>query len=161
MVQAYGATEYLVKPVSRESLLNVVEGLGKPVTSFLIIDKNRDVVRMFQGMLRSISDQYLIFQAFDTNQGLVVIRSKHPDVVILDFPAPEGMTIIEQLKNDPALKEIAVVFVSARGANDAIASIASGEIIVSRKDEFKATELVSYINALLSEMLHEHDGASH
>lgn len=163
MVQAYGATEYLVKPVSRESLHNVVEGLGKPVTSFLIIDKNRDVVRMFQGMLRSISDQYRIFQAFDTNQGSVVIRSKHPDVVIMDFPAPdtEGMTIIEQLRNDPALKEIAVVFVSARGANDAIASTASGEIIVSRKDEFKATELVNYINALLSEMLHEHDGASH
>ncbi len=49
-------------------------------------------------------------------EGLALARSQHPDAILLDLMMPEvsGVTILEQLKADPATESIPVILLTAK-----------------------------------------------
>jgi CheY-like chemotaxis protein len=49
--------------------------------------------------------------AMNGEDGLALIRSQHPDIVLLDLqmPVKDGIEVLEALKRDPALSRIPVV----------------------------------------------------
>jgi DNA-binding response OmpR family regulator len=54
--------------------------------------------------------------AFEGGQALDLVRSRHPDVLVLDVNMPQfdGFEVLHTIKNDPATAGIAVVLLSAR-----------------------------------------------
>ncbi len=52
-------------------------------------------------------------------EGIRLIREKHPDLVLLDLMMPDmdGWEVYQQMKADPALRDIPVIVVTAKAQN--------------------------------------------
>lgn len=61
-------------------------------------------------------------QAFDGEEGLELIRSMKPDLVLLDIVMPKktGLQVLEALRQDPITKAIPVIIISMTSTDDAI-----------------------------------------
>jgi signal transduction histidine kinase/CheY-like chemotaxis protein len=153
--QAYGAADYLVKPITRQALLNAILALEKPVRKILIVDDERDVTRMLSRMLQSYDRRYEIWQANNGEEGLTLMYREQPDVVFLDIqmPAMDGLSVIHRMKHDPILQHLPVIIASARGAEESITSALEGEIAVVRPNGFSPVELVNCVEAVVSVLM--------
>ncbi len=79
----------------------------------LVVDDELDM-RTFLTTLLEISG-YKPLSAADGKEGMEVARKKKPSVIILDvmMPNESGINMYRELKNDPELKDVPVVMVSA------------------------------------------------
>ncbi|MBI2037760.1 MAG: response regulator [Candidatus Magasanikbacteria bacterium] len=61
-------------------------------------------------------------QAFDGESGLEMVKSKHPDLVLLDLVLPKkhGFEVLEELKKFPGTKAIPVIVLTMLGEDDDI-----------------------------------------
>lgn len=59
---------------------------------------------------------YDVIKASDGVQGLRMIRTCHPDLVLLDLmlPGTDGFTILERVREDPEMMDVPVIVVSAK-----------------------------------------------
>ena len=146
-----GVAEYLVKPVSREMLSRVLARCGEAARSIMIIDDNRDIVRLFSQTLRSLDSGYRIRSAFDGANGLASMKHDPPDLLILDVLMPEmdGFAVIETMRGDERLRQIPIIVISAKGASESITPNIHGEITLMRRSGFSPLELVTSIQALI------------
>lgn len=151
-MQKKGVTDYLVKPVSRETLTNALQRLSSPIQTIMIIDDDKDMVRLLTFMLSSISASYKVRKAYNGQEGLAFMLSAPPDMVILDMVMPEmdGIALIQQMRNHATLADIPILMVSSGGGVDAIETTAPGTISVSKTDGFQPLEIVHCVEALVS-----------
>jgi signal transduction histidine kinase/DNA-binding response OmpR family regulator len=154
-VQAYGAADYLVKPITRQALVNAIAALAKPVHKILVVDDERDVARMLSRMIASYDQRCVVWQANNGEDGLAIMYRENPDVVLLDIqmPAMDGFSIIRHMKQDPLLQEIPVIIASAHRAEEAITSAIAGEITVMRPNGFSPVELVNCVDAVVNVLM--------
>jgi signal transduction histidine kinase/CheY-like chemotaxis protein len=120
-----GAVDYLVKPLSGEKVLEAIERLGSPVRTVLVVDDEEDELHLFARHLESAERGYTILQVTNGQRALSMLRSRHPDVMLLDLnmPGMDGFQVMEEKLRDPAIREIPVIIVSARDpAGDPILS---------------------------------------
>ena len=81
----------------------------------LVVDDQADIRRLISLTLGKSFD---IIEAENGAQALERIRDERPAAVILDVMMPgglDGFQVLEFIKNDPALKTIKVVMVTAKG----------------------------------------------
>ena len=153
--QPYGVHDYLVKPVAREILLMSLEQFDPTVKHVLIIDDNPDLNSMFARMLRASPARYHVTQAYTGEDGLTIMRSQHPDVIILDIVMPDidGFTVIQRMQAEPVLAEIPVILVSAHGIAEADTVDAPGIISIYKSGGFKSIEIVNCVDAVVAEIM--------
>ena len=62
------------------------------------------------------------FQAFDGEAGLELVRSKRPDLVLLDLVLPKkhGFEVLEELKKSPDTNNIPVIILTLLGEDEDI-----------------------------------------
>jgi signal transduction histidine kinase/DNA-binding response OmpR family regulator len=149
-MMTYGIADYLIKPVSRQVLLQTLQQFEPTIQSVLIVDDEPDVTRMFQRMLNSNGRRYRIRCVNSGQAGLDELRRQRPDVLLVDILMPDidGYTLIEYVKHDDALRNIPIIVVSARGAENAITDRSFGPVSVQRKTGFKPIELVNCVQSL-------------
>jgi signal transduction histidine kinase/CheY-like chemotaxis protein len=148
---ALGADDFLVKPVSRQELWAAIERLGRPVRRVLIADDDPEIVRLFRRMLCTHIPPQDCLEAYNGEETLCLARSEKPDLVLLDLMMPEmdGIGVLERMAADPALADIPVIIVSAKGQDQAGLSL-SGTIEVFRAGGFQLGEVVRALEALFS-----------
>lgn len=81
--------------------------------NILVVDDTPDNLRLLSAML---SEQgYKVRKALNGQTALNTIRQVPPDLILLDInmPSMNGYEVCEQLKLDPHLQEIPVIFISA------------------------------------------------
>jgi DNA-binding response OmpR family regulator len=81
----------------------------------LIVDDQSNIRRMIN---IALSDEFSLFEAEDGLTALDIIRREMPDVVLLDVMLPgdiDGLEVLEVIRQDPLLKHIRVMMVSAKG----------------------------------------------
>lgn len=100
---------------THEGLSAALQGLDEQVTTILVVDDNAAQRRLIRRLLRSYK-RYRIFEARSGIEALKVIEEHIPDLIVTDLNMPEmdGLTLLEQLKWNPATQAIPVVVVSAR-----------------------------------------------
>jgi len=110
-----GACGYLTKPVSYEELGQVVSALDVPVRRVLVVDDDPDVVRLWERMLKAHDGALLVSHALGGYEALKLMAAERPDLVLLDVYMPDidGWQVLERKNDDPALRDIVVVMVSA------------------------------------------------
>src|SRR5690606_36285837 len=110
-----GAADYLVKPILEDDLVGALERLNKDGTvhDVLVIDDDPNDLRLI-GKILSRYDRYRPVLAEGGRKGWETILRNKPHAVILDLFMPEmdGFTILEKMREDPALREIPVLIVS-------------------------------------------------
>jgi two-component system alkaline phosphatase synthesis response regulator PhoP len=87
--------------------------MGEKKAKVLVVDDELDVVEMLKMMLGNAS--YDVVSAFDGEEGIKKAKEEKPDVIILDLmmPGMNGFEACKQMKNDPDLKEIPVLVLTA------------------------------------------------
>jgi CheY-like chemotaxis protein/anti-sigma regulatory factor (Ser/Thr protein kinase) len=111
-----GVSDYLLKPISRDVLLGALDRLQREVKTVLIVDDEPDAVRLFQRMLVSAGRGYRVLRAFDGRQALEILRREQVDVILLDLimPAMDGFQFLAAQSQEPALRDVPVILISAR-----------------------------------------------
>jgi signal transduction histidine kinase/CheY-like chemotaxis protein len=111
-----GVLRYLVKPVTRETLLSVLGDMDSDVKSILLVDDQPEALRLFARMLSSTECNYRILRAKNAQRALGLLRRHRPDVMFLDLimPGMDGFQVLDEKRRDPAIREIPVVIISSR-----------------------------------------------
>lgn len=130
--QRLGALAYLIKPVSQEKLLNIITNLNTPVKTILVVDDEEDELHLFVRHLEAGGNRYQILQVTNGRRALSMLRTRHPDLMLLDLTMPgmDGFQVLEEKHRDPAIRDIPVIIISARDP--------SGDPIIS--DTFTVTQ---------------------
>jgi signal transduction histidine kinase/DNA-binding response OmpR family regulator len=117
---ALGATEYLVKPVDRQKLMDVLRGLcgatGRPL---LIVDDDDLGRRQIRAALEQ--QGWKVTEAVDGRDALTRLSEARPDVIILDLMMPQmdGFEFLDEMRRKAEWRDIPVVVVTAKDLTDA------------------------------------------
>jgi GAF domain-containing protein/DNA-binding response OmpR family regulator/anti-sigma regulatory factor (Ser/Thr protein kinase) len=117
---ALGATEYLVKPVDRQKLMDVLRGLcGSTGRPLLIVDDDDLGRRQIRAALEQ--QGWTVTEAIDGRDALTRLSEARPDVIILDLMMPEmdGFEFLEEMRRKAEWRDIPVVVVTAKDLTDA------------------------------------------
>jgi DNA-binding response OmpR family regulator len=84
-------------------------------------------------------------------EALKLLAEQEFDLVLLDVMMPEvdGFTVCRKIKEDPRLKDVPVIFLTARGGGEALAEgFESGAVMYINKP-FTANKLLTIVNTML------------
>src|SRR5262249_2727767 len=81
----------------------------------LVIEDERDIAQVLEYNLRQAG--YDVTTTFRGDDGVRAARERRPDLVLLDLMLPDtsGTLVCKTLKEEPALKGVPVIMVTARG----------------------------------------------
>ncbi|MDQ1734449.1 MAG: two-component system, cell cycle response regulator [Pseudonocardiales bacterium] len=97
------------------------------------------------------AEGYQVMLAEDGRTALQQCQSRPPDVILLDIVMPglDGYQVLAELKNDPALSHIPVVFLTGRtGMADVVAGLRAGAHDYLKKP-FEPEELLARVGSAL------------
>ena len=144
-----GASDYLVKPISREALLRAIDRLELRGKRVLVVDDEPEAQRLFWRMLTTPDPGCRVFTASTGAEALRILREQRPDGVLLDLVMPEmdGFQFLSAVRADPALSEIPIVLISAR--DPAGHAIVSGALAITRQGGLSVPELLALVDATM------------
>jgi signal transduction histidine kinase/CheY-like chemotaxis protein len=145
---ALGVCDYLVKPIVRERLLDALERVGRPVRTVLVVDDEPDALHLFARLLTEAGRGYRVLRATNARQALAIARHEPPDVILLDLVMPEmdGFELLTIRREDPTLRDIPVILISAR---DPLGQpIVSSGLAVTTRRGLSVPELLASIKVL-------------
>jgi len=115
----------------------------------LIVDDEKNIAISVDYLLHR--EGYQVSVAHDGEEGLRLIRSDRPDLVLLDIMMPKlnGFQVCEAVRQDPTLAGIRIVMLTAKGRDaEKEKGLALGADAYITKP-FSTRELVSRVKALL------------
>ncbi len=147
-----GVTHYLVKPVTSDKLLEIIDELSEMrcqpagIKSILIVDDEPDALRLFANVIESDPHGYQVLQVTNGKRALNALRSRHPDLMLLDLimPGMNGYETLREKQTDPSICDIPVVVISARDP--------AGEVITVK--DLKVYSNKGFSTSNLCELIH-------
>ena len=114
-----GAADYVVKPFDREALIATVARVVPDGRRILVVDDDPNVAELVRQLLEG--EGYTIDCASDGTAGLERIAQARPSVILLDLlmPRMDGLTFLDALQGDKALKTIPVIVLTAKSLSAA------------------------------------------
>jgi len=96
------------------------------VQSVLVVDDDPNIRKMIIAALRR--EGYDFSEAPNGKEALEIMREQHPSVVVLDLMMPilSGWEVLQEREQDPALREIPVIIVSANRAPEIAHAVDKG-----------------------------------
>lgn len=112
----------------------------------LIVDDEADVLKVLNKRLTAAG--YNVIQASSGREAIISAKKEQPQLIILDILMPEmdGGDVANRLKNDPATKNIPVIFLTClvrKEEEKNVEDIAAGRYFVAKP--FNADELLAEI----------------
>jgi signal transduction histidine kinase/CheY-like chemotaxis protein len=147
-VRRLGVVAYLVKPVVQDQLVAAVGKLGRQVKSVLLVDDEEDELHLFARMRESEENRYVILQVTTGRRALSMLRSRRPDLVLLDLNMPDvnGFQVLEEKARDPEIAGIPVIIISSRDPTGD--PVFSNTLTVMQSSGFSQRNLIDCIQAL-------------
>jgi signal transduction histidine kinase/CheY-like chemotaxis protein len=151
---ALGASEYLVKPIDREALL---EALGrcvappKSMRTVVVIDDDPLDLELVEAVLAPVG--WSVLRASGGEEGVELVRCERPSVVLLDLLMPDvnGFEVIERLRADPSVADVPIVVLTSKEITPADHERLAGRIsFLAQKGTFKPAELVDLVGRVAS-----------
>lgn len=123
-----------------------METVGKP--HVLIIEDDEDISGMLDTIL-SVSG-FLVSVSADGETGLEKARKEESDIVVLDImmPGKSGIEVMREIRSDPAIKDVPILFLSAVADEATVVQGLKGADDYVLKP-FKALELETRIRKIL------------
>jgi DNA-binding response OmpR family regulator len=115
----------------------------------LVVDDDENILNLEKTILGQRG--FEVTGAASGAEALKLLAQRTFDLVLLDVMMPEvdGFTVCRKIKEDPRLKEIPVIFLTAKGGGEALAEgFESGAIMYINKP-FTANKLLTIVNTML------------
>ena len=115
----------------------------------LVVDDDENIL----SLERTILEQkwFDVTAAAGGAEALKLLSGQAFDLVLLDVMMPEidGFTVCRKIKEDPRLKDVPVIFLTAKGGGEALAEgFESGAVMYINKP-FTANKLLTIVNTML------------
>jgi len=115
----------------------------------VVIEDEDDILEVIEHNLSR--EGYAVFSATNGGDGLQMVKSKTPDLVLLDLmlPGMDGIEVCRKLKSNNSTKHIPIIMVTAKGEESDIVlglGIGADDYVVK---PFSPKELVSRVKAVL------------
>jgi len=117
----------------------------------LLVDDNADVRNLLR--LTLSFDGYELREAEDGVSALQIINEWHPDVVLLDIMMPgekDGLQVCREVKQNPALKDVFIAILTARGQKKDINNGESAGADAYLTKPFSPLDLADKVKGFLS-----------
>jgi len=114
----------------------------------LVVDDTPQNARLLEAILAPRG--YTVLLAHSGGEGLAMVRSELPDLVLLDILMPDmtGYEVCRHLREDPATRLLPVVMLTSSGDQDKVEAIEAGaDDFIARP--FNPSELLSRVRSLL------------
>jgi signal transduction histidine kinase/DNA-binding response OmpR family regulator len=150
---ALGVMDYLVKPITRETIIDLLDRLGERVQRILVVDDDPQMVHLLSRMLETAKREYTVTSACNGREGLYQMRSQPPDLVLLDLIMPEmdGYAMLTQMREDAELRDTPVVVVTAQRLTPEEERQISGQTLMVRTETgFTNKEILTYLSGILN-----------
>lgn len=149
---ALGAAGYLVKPIERERLHNLVQKFRSSAlpTRVLLVDDDPLQRERVGSWLEG--QQWAITEAANGRDALARINEAKPDLILLDLMMPEmdGFQLVAALQQNAEWRDIPVIVVTAHDLDSAERErLNSGVQTVLVKESFRPSDLVARIRRLV------------
>src|SRR5258706_1847159 len=151
-----GASDYLVKPILEEDIVNAISKLNRDgnIREIMVIDDDPNDLRLMEKILKE-HGQYKPIIMEGGRKGWEAMNTLPPDAIILDIFMPEmdGFTILEKMHENPILREIPVLVVSGGGlTNEQHEQLAEYGKRLITKGSLKENELIASIESALKQI---------
>ena len=119
-------------------------------TKILSVDDSRTIRLIVGKAFRPYEVQ--LFEAANGEEGLAVAAREKPDMILLDvtMPVMDGVTMLTKLKEDPALKVIPVIMLTAESGRDNVLQIARLGVRDYLVKPFKEEQLIEKAGRIVS-----------
>jgi len=119
-----GILDYLIKPTSREQLLDSLSSVGAGVRKVLLVDDDPQLVELFTRMLDSTGGAYKLVKAYSGEDALHFLHNQQVDLVLLDvvLPGMSGMDVLRAMKKDERLANLPVIMISGQNPEGLISA---------------------------------------
>ncbi len=151
-----GASDYLVKPVSRVQLFDTLRKYrhGRVSGRVLVVEDEKATREMVVRFIQK--DGWEVAEAGDGREALDRIAERKPDIIFLDLmmPVMDGFEFIREMRANPELHSIPVVVVTAKDLTPEEHEWLNGDVCrVFRKGSFSRDGLLQEIReTILSEV---------
>ncbi len=147
---AFGVKNYLVKPISQETLLTALDQIDQPIHNILLVDDEPDAVQLFRRILITAERDYRVLRASNGLHALEILQDEKIDVILLDLTMPEmdGFEFLARRNLNEKLREVPVILISARDPSGQ--PIASNAIVLTRGGGLSAGQIMSCIEAFMT-----------
>jgi signal transduction histidine kinase/CheY-like chemotaxis protein len=148
-----GVDHYLVKPITRERLLSLLESYGDAVRRVLIVDDDAQLAELMARIARSAPRPYAVDVACGGEEGLVRMCEACPDLVLLDLIMErlDGLAVLQLMRADDRLREIPVAIITARDLpGEEVCLPGRSNINVESPEGFTVTEVLNCVQAILN-----------
>ncbi|MGC9397609.1 MAG: GAF domain-containing protein [Anaerolineae bacterium] len=111
-----GVTDYLVKPILEQELLDALERLSKEERPHyvLVVDDGAEDRELLRRILEGAG--YEVAVASGGMEAIAKIEESRPDLLVLDLMMPEmdGFAVLETLRSNAATRQLPVIVVTAK-----------------------------------------------
>ncbi|MBI3293075.1 MAG: response regulator [Elusimicrobia bacterium] len=118
-----------------------------PQRTILLIDDEEPACKLVKLLLEG--EGYHVVTASNGEEGFLLAKRDHPDIVLLDIIMPRlnGHELLRRLKKDPEARAIPVIMLTAKGAeHDITTSLELGAVFHVEKP-FESRDLLEKIRA--------------
>ena len=150
--QSLGVDDYLVKPVTRERLLRLLEGYGDAIKRILIVDDDVQFAELMARTVRGAPRPYDVDIACGGQEGWERACEFAPDLVFLDLIMQDigGLSVLELMRTEDRLKGAHVVIITAHDAPNVDGYfVPTGDIRVRTADGLTVGERLTCVQAIL------------
>jgi signal transduction histidine kinase/DNA-binding response OmpR family regulator len=150
--QTLGVMDYLVKPIAREALVDLLDSLGGRVHRILIVDDDPRMVHILLRMIETAGRDYEVRYAYNGREGLREILSQRPDLVLLDLVMPEmdGYEVLTQMRENAELSDLPVVVITAQApTSEEERHMGKRPLLISTEAGFTHREILVYLRGIL------------
>jgi CheY-like chemotaxis protein len=142
--KALGVNAYLRKPLTIKTLRNALRQNAPEAKKLLLVDEDASGLRLLERMALGLGKNYQLFRAYDGSEALAHLKTQPPDAILLDLGIANSQEFIRQatqLTGSPIL---------AISSLDLDENIPARPISISNPGGFTATEILGYLQGLLS-----------
>jgi CheY-like chemotaxis protein len=156
-----GVIDYLVKPVPRKVMIETIAALDIFPHTVLVVDDDPGMARFVtQALTTTASDKIRlpgdlkILTALDGREALRLLQAIDVGVVLLDLDLTDmnGLTLLNQIRQDSELAKIPVVIISASDPPPSFTPKLAGEFRLIVHHALTRKELVNLLNTSLHQV---------
>ena len=146
---------YLVKPVSRHALYDLLRAEGDDVQRILVVDDDLDFVELLARMLNDNPVRhYEVFCAYRGQEALDMLDLYHPDLVLLDLGLPDidGYQVVRQMQTTERWSQTRLIIVSAQDQISDRHAVVT-DLMATKTNGLMPSEAMRWIRAVLATSL--------